>query len=98
MPDSEVDRRAGAIWEHECFLPVVYDVEGRRLTRAEAYGAWVKQRWSRGAIIQYWNTLNPQQAAGAARRKPDSEWEGETNRVLRPKYGASGSEQRPPGR
>ena len=45
MPDSEVDRRAGAIWEHECFLPVVYDAEGRSSTRAEAYGAWVKQRW-----------------------------------------------------
>ena len=74
LPEAGYDTTlANFIWQEECYIPVVYNVDGALYTQAEAYVIWGKRGYSRDTCEQIWN-LKGFELSAEENRAPTQEY------------------------
>ena len=82
------EARANRIWEDECYEPTLFEVEGRRVTQAEAFEAWARQGYSRTQCTRWW-LAGVTHVEGGAWRNVDPTWKQEKTAMLMTARGLS---------
>ena len=73
--------RANRVWESACYDLKLFTVEGRTLTKAEAFLAWAQEGYTPYQCRLRWGSGMPQIESGEC-RKLDPAWKRERARAL----------------
>ena len=73
--------RANRVWESDCYDLKLFTVDGRTLTKAEAFLAWAQKGYTPHDCRLWWVSGRRHRVTGEC-RKVDAEWKRERARAL----------------